>query len=178
MDALLAQALAALTTGIYVLTVATDDQQHGMSSSWVTQVSGEPVLVMAAVDLQHITHGLIVESSAFALNIVGRKSKALEDYFYSSQARQPNNLRPFALETGCTGTPLLQDALASLDCRLVSTHVAGDHRLFVGEVVDVRVRDADQPLTSHDLPYIYLGGRILFDATHRRLRVPPDHNNL
>ncbi len=172
MDPLVAQALAALTTGIYVLTAGTGQHQHGMSSSWATQVSGEPVLVMAAVDQQHATHHLVMESRAFALNIVGHQSKALEDYFYSSQAKRPDNLSPFALETGLTGTPLLQAALASLDCRLVSSHMAGDHTLFVGEVVEVRVRDTDSPLTSHDLPYIYLGGNVLFDATHRRPIVP------
>jgi flavin reductase len=172
MEPLLAQALAALTTGIYVLTAGTGEQQHGMSASWATQVSGEPVLVMAAVDQQHVTHNLVIESRAFALNIVGQHSKALEDYFYSSQAKRLDNLSPFNLETGCTGTPLLQAALASLDCRLVSSHTAGDHTLFVGHVVDVRVRDTDVPLTSHQLPYIYLGGRVLFDAAHRRPIVP------
>jgi flavin reductase (DIM6/NTAB) family NADH-FMN oxidoreductase RutF len=62
---------------------------------------------------------MVVQSGAFALNIVGTQSKHLEDYFYSAQSRQPDNLGPFALEIGRTGTPLLRDALASLDCRLV-----------------------------------------------------------
>ncbi|ETW95243.1 MAG: hypothetical protein ETSY1_31455 [Candidatus Entotheonella factor] len=168
MESLVAQALAALTTGIYVLTAGTGQHQHGMSSSWATQVSGDPVLVMAAVDQQHITHNLVVESRAFALNIVGHHSRALEDYFYSSQAKRLDNLSPFDLEAGLTGTPLLQAALASIDCKLVASHMAGDHTLFVGNVVDVRVRDTDRPLTSHDLPYIYLGGKVLFDAAHRR----------
>ncbi|ETX06378.1 flavin reductase family protein [Candidatus Entotheonella palauensis] len=174
MESLLAQALATLTTGIYVLTAGTGRHQHSMSSSWATQVSGEPVLVMAAVDQQHVTHNLVLESRAFALNIVGHHSKVLEDYFYSSRAKRPDNLSPFALETGLTGTPLLQAALASLDCKLVSSHIAGDHTLFVGNVIDVRVRDTDRPLTSHDLPYIYLGGKVLFDATLRR-PIGPSH---
>jgi flavin reductase (DIM6/NTAB) family NADH-FMN oxidoreductase RutF len=168
MEPHLAAALAGLTTGIYVLTVRAGNRQHGMSSSWATQVSGSPVLIMAAVDQQHFTHQMILESSAFALHIVGAQSKHLEDYFYSAQSRRPDNLAPFALEVGRTGTPLLQDALVSLDCRLVSTHPAGDHTLFVGEVVEARLRVSDKPLTSHDLPYIYLGGRVLFDQANRQ----------
>lgn len=173
MEPLLAQALAALTTGIYVLTAGTSQHQHGMSASWATQVSGDPVLVMAAVDQQHVTHNLVIESRAFALNIVSHRSKALEDYFYSSQAKRLDNLSPFDLETGLTGTPLLQAAMASLDCRLISSHPAGDHTLFVGHVVDVRVRGAHVPLTNHDLPYIYLGGNVLFDTAHRQPIVSP-----
>src|SRR5262245_20704118 len=87
MEHQLATALAELTTGIYVLTVRVDECQHGMSSSWVTQVSGAPVLIMAAVDQQHVTHQMVVQSGVFALNIVGTQSKHLEDYFYSAQSR-------------------------------------------------------------------------------------------
>jgi flavin reductase (DIM6/NTAB) family NADH-FMN oxidoreductase RutF len=175
MEPQLAQALAALTTGIYVLTVRSGERQHGMSSSWVTQVSGEPVLIMAAVDRQHATHDMILDSQAFAINVVGHQSRQLEDYFYSAQSRRPDNLTPFPLETGATGTPLLQEALASLDCRLVSTHTAGDHALFVGNVVEARVRVVQMCLTSHDLPYLYLGGKVLFDQTSRRsLGTPPE----
>jgi flavin reductase (DIM6/NTAB) family NADH-FMN oxidoreductase RutF len=168
MEPQLAEALAALTTGIYVLTVRSDAMQHGMSSSWATQVSGDPILIMAAVDREHFTHQVILEHRAFALNIVGTNGKHLEDYFYSAQSRRPDNLEPFELETGPTGTPMLKDALASLDCRLVSSHAAGDHTLFVGQVVEARVRATARPLTSHDLPYIYLGGRVLFDQKTRQ----------
>ncbi len=172
MERQLATALAGLTTGIYVLTVRAGEHQHGMGSSWATQVSGTPVLIMAAVDQQHVTHQMVLESRAFALNIVGSQSKHLEDYFYSAQARRPDNLAPFALEIGRTGVPLLQDALASLDCRLVSTHAAGDHTLFVGEVIEARVRSTDRPLTSQELPYVYLGGKVLFDQASRHLLGP------
>jgi len=168
MELQLAKALAALTTGIYVLTVRAGGIQHGMSSSWATQVSGDPVLVMAAVDRQHFTHQMLLDSGTFALNIVGAQSKHLEDYFYSAQSRRPDNLAPFALETGVTGTPLLREALASLECRLVSTHAAGDHTLFVGAVVEARIRTSDRPLTSRELPYVYLGGKILFDQASQR----------
>jgi flavin reductase (DIM6/NTAB) family NADH-FMN oxidoreductase RutF len=60
-------------------------------------------------------------------------------------------------------TPIL-----SLDDALVSTHAAGDHTLFIGEVVEAYVRSTDRPLTSQELPYVYLGGQVLFDQTSRR----------
>jgi flavin reductase (DIM6/NTAB) family NADH-FMN oxidoreductase RutF len=178
MERQLATALAGLTTGIYVLTVRAGERQHGMSSSWVAQVSGVPVLIMAAVDQQHVTHQMVLESGAFAINIVGAQSKHLEDYFYSAQAQRPDNLTPFALESGRTGAPWLRDALASLDCRLVSTHAAGDHTLFVGEVVEARVRSTDRPLTSQDLPYVYLGGKVLFDQASRRPLGPGEEDKV
>lgn len=173
MDSQLAHALAALTTGIYVLTMQVGEHQHGMSSSWATQVSGEPVLLMAAVDQQHISHNMIVDSQAFGLNVIGHDSWHLENYFYSAQAHRPDNLAPFQLETSVTGTPLLHDALVSLDCLVVSTHTAGDHTLFVGQVVDTRVRRTEHCLNSHDLPYVYLGGKVLWNRDGKVIRKEP-----
>src|SRR3989442_4496727 len=98
MEPALARALAALTTGIYVLTVRAGDRRHGMSSSWVTQVSGDPPLLMAAVDKRHFSHSLIERQGVFGLNVVGSKGKELEDYFFSAASRQPDNLEPFAYE--------------------------------------------------------------------------------
>ena len=62
MDPLLLRGLTALTNGIYVLTVRDGTRLHGMSSSWVTQVSGTPPLLMASVDCTHHTHDIIVRT--------------------------------------------------------------------------------------------------------------------
>lgn len=157
MDPRLAEALSTITTGIYVLTVSEGNQRHGMSSSWVTQVSGDPPLIMAAVDQRHFSHGLIERQGVFGLNVVGRNSKALEDYFFSPASRRPDNLTPFAYDLGETGVPLLKQALAVFECRVVSRYPAGDHTLFVASLIQAVVREHDQPLTSLDLPYVYVG---------------------
>jgi flavin reductase (DIM6/NTAB) family NADH-FMN oxidoreductase RutF len=157
MDSQLAEALSEITTGIYVLTVADGEQRHGMSSSWVTQVSGDPPLIMAAVDKRHFSHSLIERRGVFGLNVVGTKGKELEDYFFSAASRRPDNLTPFAYEGGETGVPLLKLAMAVFECRVVGSYPAGDHTLFIASVVRTEVREQDQPMTSLDLPYVYVG---------------------
>jgi flavin reductase (DIM6/NTAB) family NADH-FMN oxidoreductase RutF len=152
------RALARLTTGIYVLTVSSGQTSHGMSSSWVTQVSGSPPLLALAVDVTHRTHAVLAASGRFVLNVVGRKSKHLEDYFYSPAARADDNLRPIPHHVGPNGGPVLDEALAWLGCRVLAQHPAGDHTLFVAEVeaADVVAAD-DEPISSADLPYVYVG---------------------
>jgi len=157
MDLHLAEVLSAMTTGIYVLTVREGEHLHGMSSSWVTQVSGEPPLIMAAVDKRHFSHGFINRQGVFGLNVVGQKSKALEDYFFSAAARRPDNLTPFAYTIGETGVPLLDLAMAVLECRVVASYPAGDHSLFIATIVRAEIREQDHPITSLDLPYVYVG---------------------
>jgi flavin reductase (DIM6/NTAB) family NADH-FMN oxidoreductase RutF len=157
MDPILARGLAALTTGIYVLTVRDGERRHGMSSSWVTQVSGEPPLLAVAVDRRHSTHDIVVRTGCFALNVVGRRGKQLEDYFYSAAARRADNLDAVAWDEAPGGLPLLRDAMASLECRVTQVAVAGDHTLFVVAVERVAWRAEDRPLTSQDLEYVYVG---------------------
>lgn len=153
----LPHALAALTTGIYVLTTRDGGDRHGMSSSWVTQVSGMPPLLMAAVDINHASHAMIERSGRFALNVVGSASRHLEDWFYSPASRVADNLAAIECDASPAGLPYLRDAHASLECQVVDRHRAGDHTLFVAAITDVVLRGADRPLTSLDLEYVYVG---------------------
>jgi flavin reductase (DIM6/NTAB) family NADH-FMN oxidoreductase RutF len=160
MEPQLSRALANLTTGIYVLTVADRDHCHGMSSSWVTQVSGEPPLLSAAVDNGHFSCAMIRRTGCFGLNIVGAGGKALEDYFYSPRAKRAANLEGLEYDLSPSfGMPWLKLAMASIEARLINTAAAGDHTIFIAEPVSVRIRASERPLTSLDLDYVYVGGK-------------------
>ena len=163
MDTELARAMASITTGIYVLTTNENGRCHGMSSSWVAQVSGDPVMFTAAVDNSHMSHGVIARTQAFGLNIVGHRGRALEDYFYSAQARRENNLDVFEYELSpAIAVPWLKLAMIAIEARVMDRHVAGDHTIFVASPVSVRINDNDRPMTSLDLNYVYLGGNDVF----------------
>jgi flavin reductase (DIM6/NTAB) family NADH-FMN oxidoreductase RutF len=157
MEAELARALALLSTGIYALTVSDGERRHGMSASWVTQVSGDPPQLMAAVDRRHQTHEILTRAGRFGLNVIGMGSRHLEDYFYSGAEQRADNLVSLAWEDSPSGVPYLRDAMASLECRIGAQHTAGDHTLFVAAVTHWILRTADRPLTSLDLEYVYVG---------------------
>ena len=160
MDDQLTQAMAALTTGIYVLTVADGERHHGMSSSWVTQVSGEPPLFSAAVDNEHFSRSAIMRTGVFGMNIVGARGQALEDYFYSARARRPDNLTDLEYELSpSVKVPWLKLAMVSIEARVIASLTVGDHTIFVGEPLGVRIGAGDRPLTSLELDYVYVGGK-------------------
>lgn len=159
MDASLARVMANLTTGIYVLTVAEGGLHHGMSSSWVTQVSASPPLIVVAVDNRHRSRAMIERAGALGLNLVGRRNRMLEGYFASDRARRPDNLAELDHELSPRlKVPWLRAAMAALEARLTESRRAGDHRLMIARPVGVRLGYADRPLTSLDLDYVYLGG--------------------
>ena len=96
MDKDLGIAMANLSTGIYVLTVNDGTHCHGMSSSWVVQVSGEPPLFMAAIDNHHFSRAMVASTGAFGFNIVGRTRQAAGGLFLLgalTQARQSRRPR-------------------------------------------------------------------------------------
>lgn len=160
MDASVMQAFANLTTGIYVLTVNDDGHHHGMSSSWVTQVSGTPPLFTAAIDDQHFSRTLVMKAGSFGLNIVGRRGQALEDYFYSARARRADNLLDLSYVLSPNlQVPWLELAMTAIEARVRDSFVAGDHTILVAEPVSIRVGAGDRPLTSLDLDYVYVGGK-------------------
>lgn len=163
-----ARALAGLSTGIYVLTVADGPHHHGMSSSWVSQVSGEPPLFSAAVDNNHLSRALIERTGKFGLNIVGSRGKELENYFFSTAARQPDNLRNLEhdLSPGL-GVPWLSAAMVAIEAEVAQSMVAGDHTIYVARPLEVRIAANDRPLTSLDLDYVYIGGRTLVPRDRR-----------
>ena len=70
-------ALGQMTYGIYVLTTRVDDTINGMIASWVTQVSYEPPLIMAAIHPNRYSHNLVDNGQAFALHILDRSQKEI-----------------------------------------------------------------------------------------------------
>jgi len=142
------------------LTTQENGRCHGMSSSWVAQVSGEPPMFTAAVDNAHFSNGAIARTRAFGLNVVGRRGKELEDYFYSQRARRDNNLDAIEYELSpALAVPWLKLAMIALEARVIDSRVAGDHTIFIASPMGVRVNANDRPLTSLDLDYVYLGGK-------------------
>ncbi len=164
----LAEAMAALTTGIYVLTVAEAGQHHGMSSSWVTQVSGEPVLFSAAVDNDHFSRSIVARTGVFGLNIVGTRGRQLEDYFFSARAKHPDNLAEIEYDLSPKlRVPWLKMAAISIEAKVVNSFAVGDHTLFIAEPVGVCLRHSERPLTSLELDYVYLGGNGVWPRDRR-----------
>ncbi len=162
MEKQIAAAMASLSTGIYVLTVNDGHRCHGMSSSWVVQVSGEPPLFMAAVDNRHFSRTIVSRSRVFGLNVMGQRGKQLEDYFYSAKSRRPNNLEGLAYELSPKlKVPWLKLAMVSIEARVANSLFAGDHTMFIAEMAGVRIGAKDRALTSLDLGYVYVGGKEL-----------------
>lgn len=116
-------------TGVTIVTCERDGEIHGMTANSFTSVSLAPPLVLVSIGNAARMAGLLREGGRFALNILGREQESLSNHFAG---------RPGADEIAFDrhdGVPLVHGALAHLVCDLRDVFPAGDHGLFVGEVL-------------------------------------------
>ena len=115
---------------------AAGEEWNGMTASWVTQVAMEPVLVAVSVDCAAVTHRLIREGGAFSVNLWSRDDTRTFVGFSKPARREGSTLNGRSVRVGVTGSPIFEEAIAYLDCRVRQAVDCGTHTLFLGEVVD------------------------------------------
>jgi len=133
------------TTGVTVVTACSGDVIHGMTVSAFTEVSLDPPLVLVCCDVTSNTHEVMAEGGVFAVNILARDQESLSNRF-ASKKDEWRRFEGLSWETEVTGSPILPDTVAALDCRVVAAHEAGDHVVYVGEVEALRVDATREPL--------------------------------
>lgn len=144
--------------GVYALTARHSEETSGMTATWLSQVSFEPPLVAVAIEVDSHTRRVLEGSGAFAVNVLDSAQKDLAGQLGRSHARSPDKLGTLAWRPGpATGSPLLEVALAWVECRLRSQTEAGDHVIYVAEVVEAGVEREGLPLTLRDTGFRYAG---------------------
>jgi flavin reductase (DIM6/NTAB) family NADH-FMN oxidoreductase RutF len=132
-------AFGALVHGVYVVTTRLGDKVNGMTAAWVSQVSLKPLLVMVSIAPSRYSHDLIKESGVLAINVLTSGQVELGKRFGYKSGRKVDKCAGLEWITGATGAPILPQAYAYLDLKLVATYPAGDHTLFLGEVVEAKI---------------------------------------
>lgn len=140
-------AFKALVNGVYVVTTRLGDKVNGMTAAWVSQVSLNPLLVMVSIAPPRYSHTLIKESGIFAINVLTSEQVDLAKRFGYKSGRKIDKFAGLDYLTASSGAPILPQAYAFLDLKLVHTFTAGDHSLFVGEVLEAKfLHPQSQPL--------------------------------
>jgi flavin reductase (DIM6/NTAB) family NADH-FMN oxidoreductase RutF len=130
-------ALRSFAAGVTVVTTRDrEGQPSGLTASAFTSVSLSPPLVLVCVDHAATAHPDFRERGWFAVNVLRREQEALSRRFAVSGGDKFHDL---SYREGSSGLPLLDGTLATLECRIVEAHEAGDHTIFVGLVESATV---------------------------------------
>ncbi len=141
--------LAHFASGVTIVTTSDSERRPtGLTASAFCSVSLDPPLILICVDHKSQSYPHLRDSGRFAINILHQEHEQLSRRFASSRLDKFDGV-PFKL--GTLGVPLIDAALAYLECQTVNAHVEGDHTIFVARVEAVGVGEGD--------PLLYFRGR-------------------
>lgn len=172
-DDYIKEAMHEMPYGIYVIGTTRDDRPNGMIADWVMQVSFEPRLVACAFERDSSSLQRIRDHGFFTVNLL----PATDGLLIAQRFVQPANAakvkgrsetaaaqtvdklagidhRPAEHAIGC---PILEDAVAYLECAREQVIEVGDHVLVIGRVLYGEVQSSDDPLTSTVTGWSYSG---------------------
>lgn len=136
------KALGSWASGVSIVTTKLGDAVSGMTVSAFNSVSADPPIVLVCINKSATSCPLIKESGNFGVNILqtGQQNASNDFANFKTKDTRWNNVK---YSTAVTGAPLLDDAMAVLDCKVIQAVDAGSHTVFFGSVEAVEVREGD-----------------------------------
>ena len=141
--------LGHFASGVTVVTTTdADDRPAGLTASAFTSVSLDPPLVLICVDHKSQTYPALLDRGTFAINILRLDQQDVSRRFASTKL---DKFEVIGWRMSPLGLPLIDGALAHLECTTANTHVEGDHTIFVGLVERASAIDGE--------PLMYFRGK-------------------
>ena len=141
--ALYRQVMGHFLTGVTVITATHEGTPVGLAASSFTSVSMDPPLVLFCAGKSSSTWAHIHEAGSYCVNVLAASHEHLSRTFSS---KVDDKFAGVGWHPGASGSPVLEDALAWIDCRIEAEHDAGDHVIVVGRVLGLGNRDGELPL--------------------------------
>ncbi len=136
-------------TGVTVITTR-GEHSYGMTANAFSSVSLDPPLVLVCVISPSEGRDQIAANGCFAVNILHAEQEPISRYFASrDRPRGRDAFNEVSHKIGVSGSPIIDGVVGFLDCRLHTSHEAGDHEIFIGEVLELGFSPDGQPLVFH-----------------------------
>jgi len=151
------KALRMISYGLYIITSKSEEGVAGSTVTWVSQVSMQPPLVMVGLSEDSFTSQIVAKSGKFALHFVGKTQKDIAQNFFKPAQMKDGLISGFKYKDGVTGSPILLDLPAYIECRAVETVKKGDHHVVIAEVIEAVVQHEMEPLALSETGWHYGG---------------------
>jgi flavin reductase (DIM6/NTAB) family NADH-FMN oxidoreductase RutF len=151
-----------MPSGLYIVG-STDggERRNGMTLNWTTQLGFDPKLLGIGVEREAFTNELITAGGVFSLNLLDLEDRAIVRKFTKPVEVDlgAKTLNGFPFHDGKTGAPVLDQAVAYLDCEVRQSVDTGSHTLFIGEIVDCGFqKDEETPVLRMEDTRMNYGG--------------------
>jgi len=148
-----------------IVTASARGRDDAMTAAWHSSISLKPPIYGVALTSKRFTYQLITESREFGINFIPLEKASLAAAVGGTSGQQIDKFERFKIKKEKplkTTVPILKDAYAAYECKLLDNKPYGDHIWIVGEIVAVHVsKEAFTPTEALDLdkikPLLYLG---------------------
>ena len=138
----LGKALGRVASGLFIVTAKCEDKEDAVLASWVNQCSFDPPAVTIALGTLRAARLLLEGSGAFIVNVLPKDDMSLLKHF----SRPPEDIfKGLKTRKGLDGIRILRDAVSYLECEVAQAMQAGDHVLYVGEIVGGKILKGGDP---------------------------------
>ncbi len=128
---------------VVVGSVSADGEPNGMTANWTTQVSFDPRVIAVAIQAGAHTRQNIDATGVFSISVLGEGTKDLSLKFTKKSSSGAGRLEGEPISTFETDAPVLDAAVAWIECRVIGQAQPGDHVVYFGEVIGGDIRDGD-----------------------------------
>ena len=149
-----------LAGAVNIITSSQGGRRYGMTATAVCSASAEPPTVLACINKLATTHGAVMKSKVFCVNVLRAEDWALSTTFSGGQSGE-SRFKSGKWTHLVTGAPVLIDSLVSFDCRVVKKLVHGSHSIFLGQVEQILLGQKGKPLLYSDGQYAKLASLTL-----------------
>ena len=147
------QIMGRFATGVTLVTTRRKDGEIlGMTANAVLSLSLDPPLILVSIDKKNQMHEFLKSSDCFAVNVLRDDQEEISRRFSTPGPKDFSGLELLELETG---SPILANALAFIDCQIVQVVPGGDHDMFIGKPLAGETRDGN-PLIFYSGQYTQL----------------------
>ena len=136
-------------SGVTIISTRHKGIDYGLTASAVSSLSLDPPMLLICVNKTSNTRAAIEASGVFAVNILGEKQSEVARQFTTSH---PDKFTGLSVSYGDLGVPLLDNMLATIECRVVESVSGGTHTVFLAEVETAQAREG--------MPLTYFRGRM------------------
>ena len=141
-------------TGVTVIGMNENGISKGITANSITSVSLKPMLLLACIDKNAASHEVLKRVGHFSINFLSNEQKDASRFFANPSSDTNNSMGGFSFLLGNNGSPILDDVIGWVECKISSWYEGGDHSIVLGEVTNMKIQDENlKPLVYYNGEY-------------------------
>jgi flavin reductase (DIM6/NTAB) family NADH-FMN oxidoreductase RutF len=148
--------MARIPSAVAVITSRSQSGLHGVTVSSFGSLSLDPPLAYLSILREINSHDRLLNTDGFVINVLARKQTFYAEQFSGQTPLADPDFDRIPHRLGELGLPLIDGCISWIECRHSVQHPAGDHTLFIGDIINLQTGDSDDPLIYYDREFLEL----------------------